>query len=369
MDNKWTDEERKIVFDSVEQHLLYKEIESRLAEEGYSRSTEAIRKMLQRAPRAAEQPKDIEEVIKTNQINRSSGMRKFDMVDDFDAVLKQIHEKKELLLEASNKRFSKLGTPDNANFKILALSDLHIPFENVDVINHALANHSDADVLVINGDLFDMYSVSKWPKNKAVLLEHEYRIVFDYIKMFSEKFKEVHITRGNHDARLQSYFSSHVDPAISFMAHPDALDRVALGYNIGPSGHLEKQCDFNNVFYASGPYAWYTKIGDAIFAHPNNGGKVTLSTGVKVAEYFLEREEFSTVVCGHSHRMGAAFWRNKLIIEQGCCCLPMDYESDAKMQYGMQTFGYATIYMNDEGKVDFDRSRPVYYGTGSLIQL
>jgi hypothetical protein len=67
--------------------------------------------------------------------------------------------------------------------------------------------------------------------------------------------------------------------------------------------------------------------------------------------------------------MGAAFWRNKLIIEQGCCCLPMDYESDAKMQYGMQTFGYATIYMNDEGKVDFDRSRPVYYGTGSLIQL
>jgi predicted phosphodiesterase len=368
MDNKWCDKEKSIVFDMLAENKLYKEISAELIALGWDRSPEAVRKMLGRNP-VQTASEDIEEKILINQTKRTVSKEALLPLSEFDAVLLQIQEKKQHLLQASNKRFEKLGNPDKANLKILSLSDFHIPFENSDVINHALKNHGDADILVINGDLFDMYSVSKWPKNKSVLLEHEYRLVFDYIKMFSERFKEVHITKGNHDARLQSYFSSHIDPAISFITHPDAIERISLGYNVGPSGHLDKVCDFNNVFYSSGPYSWYTKIGDVIFAHPSNGGKAPMRTGVGVAEYFNEREDFSTVVVGHSHRMGCVFWRNKLVIEQGCCCLPQDYEADAKMQYGMQTFGYATIYMNSEGRVDFDKSRPVYYGTGSIMHF
>jgi predicted phosphodiesterase len=375
MDNKWTNEEKAIVNDLLAEHKMYCEISEQLKTYGFDRSPEAVRKMIGRSKNERVGFVDeitspvVEDTIKLNQKKRTASKETLPIFDEYELVLQQIQEKKQLLLQASNKRFEKLGNPGKANYKVLAISDLHIPFENTDVINHALKNHGDADALVINGDLFDMYSVSKWPKNKSVLLEHEYKLVFDYIKMFAETFKEVHITKGNHDARLQSYFSSHIDPAISFITHPDAIERISLGYNVGPSGHLDKVCDFNNVFYSSGPYAWYTKIGDVIFAHPNNGGKAPMRTGVGVAEYFNEREDFSTVVVGHSHRMGSVFWRNKLVIEQGCCCLPQEYEADAKMQYGMQTFGYAVLYMNNEGKVDFDRSRPVYYGTGSIMHF
>ena len=60
--------------------------------------------------------------------------------------------------------------------------------------------------------------------------------------------------------------------------------------------------------------------------------------------------------------------RNKLIIEQGCCCVPMDYEVSGKSKLTQQSFGYAVIYMDKNGNVDFNTSDTTYYGTGSPIK-
>jgi hypothetical protein len=89
---------------------------------------------------------------------------------------------------------------------------------------------------------------------------------------------------------------------------------------------------------------------------------LTVSNGTLIA-----RRKGVPFFTQNTHKMGSIVFKGKLIIEQGCACIPMDYEADSKMQYGQQSFGYAVIYMNAKGEVDFDKSRPVYYGTATCV--
>ena len=52
------------------------------------------------------------------------------------------------------------GLVENANKKILSLSDIHFPFALEDELKIALETHSDADIVVLNGDIFNRISFS-----------------------------------------------------------------------------------------------------------------------------------------------------------------------------------------------------------------
>ena len=361
----WTDFEREIVFKMVEENKFHKEISDYLGRKGFERSPDAVRKLLKRAEWKAQSETNSNIWDSIEAIDPD-----YDDDDDeahvkaFESITKQ----KEQLFDLCVKRFSKLGRPKGELKKILTISDLHIPFENESIIADAISEHSDADILIINGDFFDLYSVSKWPKSKGFLLKHEYKIAVEWLKILSSTFKKVIITSGNHDERMQSYFASNIDPAISFMVHPDVIERLVSGYSFDKFGSFVKMNDFNNVTYAGGLCSWYTKIGGAIFAHPSAFSKVPMRTAVMTCDYFLDKENFEAIIIGHTHHLGKILWKNKLLIEQGCCCIPMDYEADGKMRFGQQTFGYAVVYMNKDGHVDYELSNPVYYGTGSAIK-
>jgi len=90
---------------------------------------------------------------------------------------------------------------------------------------------------------------------------------------------------------------------------------------------------------------------------------LTVPNGTLVA-----RRRGVVFITQNTHKLGKLIWKNKLLIEQGCCCAPMEYESDAKLRFGQQTFGYAVVYMNEEGKVDFKKTQPIYYGTGAIVK-
>ena len=46
----------------------------------------------------------------------------------------------------------------------------------------------------------------------------------------------------------------------------------------------------------------------------------------------------------------------------------MEYENNGKLSMQPQSFGYAIVWMNDKGSVDFQRSRPIYVGTGTPVK-
>ena len=349
--NNWSDREKEIATELAEQNLLYKVIVKALKREGFERSTEAVRCFLKRNKKSIPLPEEKP------------------VENKFKVAINKIKNIKNKALKSNEQKFNHVGRPKlKTDTKILCLSDFHIPFENPDTIMHAIENHGDADILVINGDILDQYSVSKWPKSKEILLQWEYSEAIEWFKLLAPMFKEIHITSGNHDNRLKSYFSDNIDKSVSFLVCDDLLSKLADGYDFDNKGNLVKTYDFNNVHYNPGLLSWYTQIGKCLFVHPNSYSKVPMKTVTNVCEGMLDREEFQAIVIGHTHKIGKIIYRNRLLIEQGCCCVPLDYEADGKMRYQPQSFGYAVVYQDKEGNVDFDKSNPVYLGTGFVTK-
>jgi len=365
----WIEEERKIAFKLVDDRLLYKEISEKLEESGYYKSPECIRAFLKSHKDDFEEKNrryKLEQDIKELELSQS---KPEDIQAKFQDTIDKISALKETLMQVTTEKFSKVGkTVGKKLVKVLSLSDLHIPFENEDVLTHAIENHGDADILVLNGDIFEMYAVSKWPKSKEILVKWEYKIALEWLKVFSRTFKEVHLVSGNHEHRLQSYFSHNILPVVDFLVSDDILSRLAKGYDFNQYGEFTKVHTFKNVRYTPGILNWYTQIGKCIFAHPRSFSSIPMRTVINAANSFLDREDYQAMIIGHSHRMGKLIWRNRLLIEQGCCCVPLDYESDGKLKMLPQAFGYAVVYMDEYGNVDFDKTNPVYIGTGHPVK-
>jgi predicted phosphodiesterase len=222
-------------------------------------------------------------------------------VDSYlQSAIKQIRKVKEKLMSATQDKYSKVGKPlGKARIKILSLSDFHVPYDNEETILHALENHADADILVINGDFLEQYAISRWGKSKTLLLEWEYKIAIEWMKLFVSMFEEVHLVRGNHDDRLQKYISAAVDPMVNFMIEDDVLVKIAEGYDFNNNGKLEKKYDFSNVYYTPGLLGWMTKIGKCIFAHPSSSSGVPMRTVIQAATSFTTNEDFQALVIGH----------------------------------------------------------------------
>jgi predicted phosphodiesterase len=259
--------------------------------------------------------------------------------------------------------------PEKIARKILSLADLHIPFERDDLIHQVISSHRDADVLVINGDFLELYAVSTWPKERGVVLQHEYNIAMEYMKLFSKTFPYVVLVRGNHEVRLQSYFNQNVSQSVSFLVNKDILARLAAGEVYDNAGNIIEKHDFSNVYCDSGPESWFVKIGKTIFVHPKTmSSKIEGRTAVSAEEYFLEREDIDSVIVAHTHKQAWIPSRGKICIEQGCLCCPLDYEKRGKLNFKPTTLGYCVVYQDAEGNCDFNATRPIYLGTQSPVK-
>ena len=252
--------------------------------------------------------------------------------------------------------------------KVLSISDLHMPFFHEGVIRHAFDNHSDADILVINGDLFEMDMASRFPRHKTILLKYEYRIALEWLTRVAKQFKQVVLVEGNHEARISRYFQTRIDPGMNFIAEGDLLWRLSEGYGFDEAGQWEKKYDMSNVSYTRGLTKWFVQIGQTIFAHPWRTSSLSIRTVENAHKWFTDRNySFQALVIGHTHRLGSHVTANTLLIEQGCMCVPLDYASRADINYRPTSFGYAVIIMDKHGFVDFNKSRPYFYGTGSTV--
>ena len=290
--SSWTKKEKQRVLFLAGKKLA-REIADDLFENGYQmRTPGAIRGVIRRDKRI-KQKKNKE----SNTYNTAPSMY---IETKFKNTLKEMSELREKAIDDITDYTESVGNPKDANFKVLSISDTHIPFYHDGVVAEAIKRHKDADVLVLNGDILELHSVSRWPKSKAIMLRHEYQMAIKWICKLSEIFPKIVLVKGNHEERLQSYFQANVDPGVSFLTDPDILDRLANGYDFDPSGDLVKTYNLNNVYYAKGGLSWYTRIGKCIFAHPSGGSSIPMRTVIRTADYFLSREyDFDAVVIGH----------------------------------------------------------------------
>jgi predicted phosphodiesterase len=261
---------------------------------------------------------------------------------------------------------------DEPAIKILSLSDIHFPFQNVEAINQAIIDHEDADVLVLNGDILDAYSASSYGKDKNVLLYEEYMQALDFLIRCSKIFPTIYLVRGNHDQRAERYVASKMDTATHILGNKDLLDMLARGIILDGDGKYIGQYKFapDQIVYNKNHLPWYAKVGKTVFMHPHSYKGTIMGTSSGCLEHlrnFVPWDSFDSVVIGHTHKVGKVVESNKLLMEQGSLCSIMDYQKVGVTVRRPSSLGYAVIYQDVHGNTDFNLSTVEYCGTLQYI--
>jgi len=100
-----------------------------------------------------------------------------------------------------------------ANKNILVISDLHIPYHNVEALCLAFdyGKKEKVDTVIINGDLLDFYQLSRFHKDpRRRKVSEELEAARDFLKILRNTFKKANIyyLLGNHDVRYQIWLES-----------------------------------------------------------------------------------------------------------------------------------------------------------------
>ena len=232
--------------------------------------------------------------------------------------------------------------------KILYLADLHIPFARYQQVLEVINNNLDSDIVVINGDMLDLFAVSKFAKDKEIALRRELEEGREFLEYLSKRFKDIIITEGNHERRLKSYIKSIIPIDMQFLFPDDVLEIVQTGSS------LNKE-PLKNVHVVG---SWWIKIFETIIAHPDNYTNANLKTAQNTSEFFsiIKGIPHKACIIGHTHRAGKIVSGDVLIMETGCLCFEMDYHSGSKFTRTKWTNAYAIIMINEDGTPDFNKT-------------
>lgn len=257
--------------------------------------------------------------------------------------------------------------PEDLTTKILSLSDIHFPMAKLNFLKEALDEHSDADVVVLNGDILDGYIFSSFEKHKRIAALDEYNCTFNFVQHLSENFPAVVLVEGNHDNRVGRALKLAGFPKeATQILRPCLLARIANGERLDQTGIITEKLDFKNVIFDQ-QESWYTIIGKTVFIHPSTRGNSKPGYTVNLwYDKFKERYdpgEFDSIVCGHTHKLYKGIVNSVMLIEQGCLEGFTSYAWDPRVAYKNNgQNGYAVIYQDAEGNTCFNRSGFRYLG-------
>ncbi len=90
------------------------------------------------------------------------------------------------------------------------IADPHIPFHDLRATEVALTRLQDekVDALIINGDLIDFYTISRWEKSPTITsMQEELEQTREFLRVLRREFPGVQIVwkLGNHDERWERY--------------------------------------------------------------------------------------------------------------------------------------------------------------------
>jgi len=273
------------------------------------------------------------------------------------------------------KRFSlvKLAPSGKNRVRGISISDLHCPFQREDLIRDIVKKHGfggvdeASDFCVINGDLFDNYLISKFPKRKEIPFIIEYQAASLIVRFLAQHFKNIYLVDGNHDYNRYMKEIQRLNPTIQFLAKSSPLKYLADGNLFTAGGNPMPPINLQNVFYAGDLGAgWWLKLGKTIFCHRLRGFRSNaMQNATYMVDHFAKRGvKFQCLVAGHSHRVGqVAYTGGKLVIDQGALCYPLEYEDDGSCHYSPPDLGYAIVSMDQKGNVDPDETKVMYLGT------
>ncbi len=251
--------------------------------------------------------------------------------------------------------------PKGVRQRIVIASDFHIPFHDKSYVAELFQREADADVLIINGDLQDFYSISRFIKYESIPIERELAEVQLFLEQASQTWPRIVIVGGNHDhARFEKQLRDRLD------AEMCKVVEFLAGGNLSPIAAMAKH--FPNIEIAkvtASRFAvpWMAQIGDLVVTHAE---KFSITPGAalrKIDEWLTDMDAvldlmpWRVLVQAHTHQLGVIPWKaDKLLIEGGCMCAQHGYQLAAKIGGRPQRRGWITLEQVN-GRTDFNSLR------------
>lgn len=262
------------------------------------------------------------------------------------------------------RRYELEGNKERNNTRILTISDCHVPFHLS--VDEYIEFKECVDILVLNGDIMDCHSLSKFTKLYRKPLIEEMVVARDFIIELIEmiKPKKVIVNYGNHESRLSYKVANDLGVDIMELMPKSTLEFVIstgfTHYNHDENTNIfykpVKDCVECEVEYTNN---FWCVVGKTIFAHPQAFVQNVLGTTVKAYDYFNAKGvDFDTVVLAHTHFLSFTMYGEKYLFEQGCMAnlSKMNY-MDTKLPKRPQNNGVVYIVQNENGNIIFDKSK------------
>jgi len=200
-------------------------------------------------------------------------------------------------------------TPYKINCKkMLIICDLQIPFHDKKAVELALTYDESFDTLLIDGDLMDLYSLSRFQDKRPdmAFVRDEIEITKEFLEQLRKYFpnKRIIYKFGNHDDRLRKWIN----------------DKAPVLFNV-ESIQLEEQLNLHELKIEKVESNQIIQTGKLYIIHGHEyrgGGQVNLSRNMML-------KTFDNTLFGHFHKPDYAFKKkigNNVIgsWSVGCLC-------------------------------------------------
>lgn len=229
----------------------------------------------------------------------------------------------------------------NSHKKILVMNDLHLPYHDIEAISVALqyGEENDMDTILLNGDVFDFYGISRWEKDPT---KRKFQEEIEMGRMFFSELRanfpdiKIYCKWGNHEYRFEAYLKQKA-PELFGLPEIQLKELFRFGqYKITEIG--DKQL---------------IRVGKLCVVHGHEFGQSFFSPVNPARGLFLRAK--ASIMAGHYHQTSEHVEKNikgeiTACWSVGCLChLKPEYRP-----YNKWNHGAAMITLEKDGTYEVD---------------
>lgn len=231
--------------------------------------------------------------------------------------------------------------------KPLILSDIHFPYHDIDAltlsVEHGVKN--DIDCIYLNGDVLDMYQVSRFMRDpKMMSLSDERDMFLEFVMMLkSEVNVPIVFKMGNHEERWEHYIKRQ---APELYGMNEFLLKSVL------------KLDEHGIKFVSGRQKAY--FGKLLVIHGHEFGESIFSPVNPARGLFLKAK--CSVLAGHNHQTSSHHENNLKGDSMACFstgCLSQMTPEYRPFAYTKWNHGFAIVEIDNDGSFHVDNLRIV----------
>lgn len=230
--------------------------------------------------------------------------------------------------------------------KILLLSDIHIPYHNIEALTLAInyAKKRGANTVVFNGDTLDCYALSRYEKDpRKRKFAEELEACRQLLGVFKRELDcPMYFKLGNHEMRFEAYMRTKAPELLGCADF--TLDTLLRFGELGITLIQDMQI---------------TKAGQLNILHGHEFGRSVFSPVNPARGYYIRAK--ASVICGHNHQTSEHTENNlegKVVTtwSTGCLC----EMHPAYMPINKWNHGFAFVEVDPEtGEYEVDNLRIV----------